>query len=147
MKLFFLLTLTLLFSGCNAPINNQVRTDKGNQTLESEPLLFSQTQVSVDFRWLKGPYGQLKQENHLVVFLYQEEEPYSLPETQSLNFYATMPSMGHPMEDAGFFEEIEPGVYINKSIRYNMPGDWQNELWIMDQDFNILDKVQWLVFF
>lgn len=58
-----------------------------------------------------------------------------------------MPSMGHPMDDAGYFESLGDGLYINRTIRYNMPGDWKNELWILDQDLNIQEKVQWDEFF
>lgn len=82
-----------------------------------------------------------------MVFLYKNGNLHSLPEGQTLEFYATMPSMGHPMEDAGFFEEIDQGVYVNKAIRYNMSGDWKNELWIMDENLNILDRLQWLIYF
>ena len=38
-------------------------------------------------------------------------------------------------------------VYLNKTIRYNMPGDWKNELWIIDDQLNIQDKVEWNEFF
>ncbi|MCB0363668.1 MAG: hypothetical protein KDD35_13155, partial [Bdellovibrionales bacterium] len=103
--------------------------------------------LQVEVKWIDGPYGNINKTNHLVVFLYKEGKLYSLPENQTLEFYATMPSMGHPLDDPGVFESIDNGIYVNKSIRYNMPGDWKNELWIMDSDLKILDRLEWLIYF
>ncbi|MEO0335647.1 MAG: hypothetical protein AAF202_04605 [Pseudomonadota bacterium] len=108
---------------------------------------YSNARLSVRPIWLKGPVGKIESTNHLLVQVTSQVSPARLPEGLSLEFYATMPSMGHPMEDAGFFEEIEVGLYLNKSIRYNMPGDWRNELWLMDSDFKVIDRVTWDEFF
>ena len=39
------------------------------------------------------------------------------------------------MESAGAFEELVEGIYLNTGIVYNMPGDWKNEILILDKDF------------
>ena len=83
----------------------------------------------------------------MVIVRNREGALASLPQGLTLNFYSTMPSMGHPMEDAGYFEKLGVGIYLNSSISYNMSGDWRNELWIMDSDYNIKDKVIWEEFF
>ena len=144
---YFLLIFTLLSLGaCDSPMNNRVRDNKEDAftpRLES----FTESDWQAEVRWLDGPFGNINQKNQLMVMLYKDGKLSSLPKNQTLEFYATMPSMGHPMEDAGFFEEVDTGIFINKDIRYNMPGDWLNELWIMDQDFNILDRLQWFIIF
>ena len=134
MRFLIFIGLTfILLSGCDSPLN-----EKAN---------FSKSGLQAEVKWIEGPFGNIKKENHLVVFLYKDGGLFSLPDGQTLEFYATMPSMGHPLEDPGFFEEIDKGIYLNKSIHYNMPGDWKNELWIMDANFNILDRLEWLIYF
>jgi hypothetical protein len=142
-----LILCVFLVTACDSPIQNKVRLTETEDKNQQSSLQFPQLAIAAEARWLQGPFGQITQTNTLLVVLTQNAQAYSLPEGLTLNFYATMPSMGHPMDDAGFFEEIEPGVYINRSIRYNMPGDWKNELWIMDSNFNIKDQVAWDEFF
>lgn len=139
--------LCVLSSACDSPMSHRVAS--GNRAQGgAESLTFKSYDLTVEVNWLLGPVGNISTNNQLLVVVKNHlGAPASLPEGHSLNFYATMPSMGHPMEDAGFFEELSPGVYVNKTIRYNMPGDWRNELWIMDRDLNIKDKVVWDEFF
>lgn len=141
--LVFLMTLV----ACESPMNH--RTLEGGVRGKSriETSLFADLNIEAEAKWIDGPYGNIKKPNYLIVFLYKDGRLHSLPEDQTLEFYATMPSMGHPMEDAGFFEEVEPGIYVNKAIRYNMPGSWKNELWIMDKALNIMDEIEWHEFF
>ncbi len=134
-------------SACDSPMNNRVSDSGDTSGFDIEKKAFSSLEFQVEVKWLEGPFGNISKDNHLLVFLYKDEELVSLAENQTLAFYATMPSMGHPMEDAGYFEEIDKGIYLNKTIRFNMPGDWKNEIWIMDEDFNIMDRLEWLIFF
>ncbi len=147
-KYFFIYTFFFLLASCDSPMNNRIRsggTDEKGGIQQSQFQVFN---LEVEYQWLSGPFGNVEQENQLMVFLYNSHgELHSLPQGQTLEFYSTMPSMGHPMADAGFFEEISTGIYLNKGIRYNMPGDWKNELWIMDEDFNVKDRLEWLDFF
>lgn len=142
-----LLLFIIVICGCDSPMNNRVN-ENNTKTTKATTLTFTDRKLRVEAEWTYGPFGSIQKNNHLLVILKNEQgEPESLPSPLTLNFYATMPSMGHPMEDAGFFEEIDKGIYINKTIRYNMPGDWKNELWIMDENYNVLEKVEWLEFF
>ena len=148
MKSFLGLILATTFTAsCHSPMNHRILKNDDNKDLSKNELKFSKSKLEVKTQWLVGPNGNIKKNNQLLVFIYKDGELSSLQKENSLHFYATMPSMGHPMEDAGFFEEVQTGIYINKNIKYNMEGDWKNELWIMDQEFNILDKVTWLIFF
>ncbi len=139
-RLVFLLTVV---SACSSPMNNRVHDAGGEDKTNMELKYFASMGYEVEIKWVAGPFGSLQQENHLLVLLFKDGVLTSLPDGQSLEFYATMPSMGHPMEDAGFFTEVDPGIFVNKNIRYNMPGDWKNELWIMDSEWNILDRLEW----
>ncbi len=149
MKNLILLFFTIISSiACDSPMNNRVRQDSQvkEQTFVTHD--FETLNLSAETRWLLGPFGDIKKTNSLLVFVYDASGTLtSLPENLDLAFYATMPSMGHPMDDSGSFEEIDTGIYINKTIRYNMGGDWKNELWVMDKDFNILDRLAWTEFF
>ncbi len=147
MQLSLFIFLIILLAGCDSPMNNRIREGTLEGKYKEIKTSFKTSNLVAEVQWLDGPHGHINKSNHLLVVLYKNEKPYSLPKNQTLEFYATMPSMGHPMDDAGFFEEIDTGIYVNKSIKYNMPGDWKNELWIMDSDFNILDKLEWLIVF
>lgn len=148
--MFKLKTIYFMFfifiMGCESPMNNRVLGQP--DALVAEELSFAELSLSVEPQWLSGPVGNININNQLLVVLRNSlGRLTSLPQDMSLNFYATMPSMGHPMDDAGYFEEIDTGIYLNKTIRYNMGGDWRNELWLMDADFNIKEKVLWHEFF
>lgn len=142
--LIFTLLMALTMTSCESPMNQRVN---GKSLLSQQKVSFTGLSIIAEVKWLEGPHGNINRNNHVMVFLYRGESLYSLPSGQTLEFYASMPSMGHPLHDVGFFEEIDTGIYVNKGIRYNMPGDWKNELWIMDESFNILDRLQWLIYF
>jgi hypothetical protein len=157
------------FSGCESPMDNRVQESKNSQqkinTLKETTLVLNESAapnadpvdnnpvhttvaLTVKATWLEGPIGSINVNNTLLVRVYDEQGAYTdLPENIFLQFYSTMPSMGHPMDDAGTFTRISTGFYLNETIKYNMPGDWQNELWLMNQDYQILAVVKWLEYF
>lgn len=137
----------LLLTACSSPMNHRVVGEEKKQE-PSQVLTFEQYGLTVNYQWLKGPIGNINTDNELLVFIKNKEgELSSLPDHLILSFYATMPSMGHPLDDAGYFKEISEGIYLNKNIRYNMPGDWANELQILDENYNIKDRLKWSDFF
>lgn len=140
----FIFVILISLAACDSPMNHRVRTHDQDQQNFEQSLSFKRSKLSLTAQWIKGPNGNIKSLSELLVFIEDSNgNRVNIPKEMSLNFYATMPSMGHAMEDAGFFEQIETGIYLNKSIRFNMPGDWKMELWLMDKDFEIKDKVQW----
>lgn len=139
-----LVALALLTAHCNSPMNHRVVADDNTITKSATPRVFSKYKLAVESRWLRGPFGNVKLKNQLMVLVFDNTgTPTSLPDGLTLNFYSTMPSMVHPLEDAGFFEEVDTGVFINKDIQFNMGDEWRHELWLMNKDLDILDKVQW----
>lgn len=145
-SLLFIFIFALVLVGCDSPMNNRV--ENSSATFKTQALTFSSNGIRAEAQWLAGPYGNISQTNQLLVILKDAAgNPVSLEAPLTLGFYSTMPSMGHPMDDAGFFEAVSDGVYINKTIRFNMPGDWKHELWILDEQFNVKDKVEWDEFF
>jgi hypothetical protein len=138
----------LVFSACDSPRNHRVTS--GGDSSESGAAItdkaFSSTGLKVQYQWLSGPYSNVKQTSSLIVYLSRDGKPISLPSGQELNFYATMPSMGHPIEQPGYFEELSTGIYLNKNIVFNMQGPWVLELWVQDSlTYNILDKIEWSI--
>jgi hypothetical protein len=147
MKRLFLLPLALLICHCHSPMNH--RTNEF-QTMDQKTtsLEFKTLGLAVKTKWLMGPVGSIQATNTLLVSVYDAEgELVDLPNDLQLQFYATMPSMGHPLDDAGTFTKIATGLYLNTTIKYNMSGDWQNEIWLMDSNFKIHGTVQWLEVF
>jgi hypothetical protein len=57
-----------------------------------------------------------------------------------------MPSMGHPMQNAGFFEEVSFGVYINSEIEFNMDGEWEMFIQVYDENYDIMSEALWQEF-
>ena len=147
MKFLNFLLLSLYIVGCDSPMNHRTDEPK-NLVQKANSLKLSKLELTFTTLWLVGPVGSINFNNKLLVSVYNlEGELTDLPTTLSLQFYATMPSMGHPMDDAGYFEKISTGLYLNSTIKYNMPGDWQNELWVMDENYQTLEAVQWLDYF
>lgn len=135
-----------ILAGCESPVNHRV--EDGAKSQDVQLMSLDTFNLKVKAQWIVGPVGNLSSNNQLLVIIKNAEDRLaSLPQGKTLNFYATMPSMGHPLDDPGFFKEISEGIYLNSTIKYNMPGDWKNELWIMNSDFYIEDKVIWHEFF
>lgn len=147
MKNLFFILLCFLSVQCNSPMNH--RTDSpGKQAPAGKALNLSSLAISVNTQWLVGPVGSINFNNVLLVQMKNPQgELQDLPAGLFLQFYAIMPSMGHPMDDAGTFERIAKGLYLNSTIKYNMPGDWKNEIWVMDSTFKTIEAVQWNDFF
>lgn len=145
-KMLFIFFLSL--NACDSPIQHRVRASDNAENKAQTNLNFNKYELNIEAQWLDGPHGNLTKTSTLMVIVTGPTgKMTSLPKELNLSFYATMPSMGHPMDDAGHFDEVDPGIYINKHIRFNMPGDWQMELWALDKNFNIKDQTQWLIEF
>ncbi len=147
MRQYFYFLLLLGICGCDSPMNNRVNEPQ-NKAQQSISLRFESLALNIKTVWLAGPEGSINFNNKLLVILTNEQGDLTdLPNDTTLQFYSTMPSMGHPMDDAGTFVRMAKGLYLNDTIKYNMPGDWLNELWILDQNFQTVDAVRWLEFF
>ncbi|MGH1468042.1 MAG: hypothetical protein ACRBBP_04060 [Bdellovibrionales bacterium] len=146
MKLILVfLTFVMALLGCNSPRNNRVNGGVVQESAVVDQQMFNSAGVKLEVLWVKGPFGtSTKTSEMLVVVTNAEDERVSLK--GELGFYAWMPSMGHPGDDMGFFEEIDKGVYLNSGIRFNMGGEWEILLQELDEDFNVKDEVKWLEF-
>ena len=143
---FALATVLSALTACDSPMNHRVEGDGGSAAIQTYS--FKAFSLNAKPQWIKPPVGEIKTNNELMVIVTDAAgERVSLPGGYTLNFYATMPSMKHPLDDPGFFKEVDRGIYINSAIRYNMPGDWRNELWIMDSNLEIVDRLSWEEFF
>lgn len=147
-----ILLVLFVLAGCDSPRNQRVVTgaDGGAGSLSNAQATFKLSQLPLSFRahWLEGPFGNVQLDNALVVYIYDNNQQLTdLSNEQKLGFFATMPSMGHPLDQAGDFVRLAQGVYLNSTIRFNMPGDWRMELWVMDASDQILDQVVWNEFF
>jgi hypothetical protein len=140
------LWILLLSSACDSPIQNRVRNleRQNNSNQIDQSTVISHGEYQITAQWLTGPFGQITQLSELLVMIRNPDGELSdLNGLEQLYFYAAMPSMGHPMDDAGDFVRLHQGIYLNQTIRFNMPGDWKMELWWMDDDYNILEAVSW----
>jgi hypothetical protein len=147
-NLFVFAMTVLMIAACDSPRNHRVRSgdDSVGQGAAIADKAFPSSGLKVQYQWLSGPFSNVKQNSSLIVYLSRDGKSVSLPAGQELNFYATMPSMGHPIEQPGYFEELSTGIYLNKNIVFNMQGPWVLELWVQDSlTFNILDKIEWSI--
>ncbi len=143
MKNLIIFFILLLFTSCSSPQNNRVYEDQGQSGHGVETLSFSNGKYSLQAEWLEGPFGTSTKSSEILVIV-RGADGARASLSDELGFYAWMPSMGHPMADAGYFEEVSTGVYINSTIKFNMGGEWEMSLRTLDEDFNIKDEVKWL---
>lgn len=143
-KLLFLV-LSVIFVGCNSPRNNRVSGGEISTEAATEIQMFSATGLRLNVMWITGPFGTNTKTSEMMVIV-TDSKGVRASIKGELGFYAWMPSMGHPAGDAGFFEEVETGVYLNSGIRFNMGGEWELSLQDLDEDYNVKDEVKWLEF-
>lgn len=95
----------------------------------------------VQARWLEGPFGDPMEASTLVLYLRdaQTGRLKSLEEPYELFVYGWHTSMGHGTASDGDTLELERGVYLNSSLRFNMPGDWDVFVQIYEGD-TLLDE-------
>ena len=138
----------LIFTGCDSPLRHKVDGVKDTSEKIQEALPLEQSSLQIKTQWAEGPFDNVAKASVLVVYVYNSQNQLSdLPNNKILGFYATMPSMGHPLDSAGEFIRLEKGIYMNSQIKFNMGGEWLMELWIFDLDYNIEDRVKWLTSF
>jgi hypothetical protein len=141
--LFFILFL----SACDSPRNHRLQDLSGLQKAQNI-LTLTKLDLRLQSQWVEGPYGNVQKSSSLVIYVYnQKQELTDLPSGKDLEFFATMPSMGHPLDQPGEFIRVAKGIYINSSIRFNMPGDWQMEVSIVTSNNEIVEQAVWLEFF
>ncbi len=137
----------LICFGCSPPIKNKISDENLNslQTESEQSYVFKKFNLNVNLMWISGPYPSVSKASQLLVIISDNEgNQRSLPGGLELDFYSSMPSMGHPIEDIGYFEEIDIGIFINKNIRFQMNGVWKNELWIIEnKNFEKKDEIRW----
>jgi hypothetical protein len=142
------LIFTMNLISCDSPRNHQIKAYGLQPESNVQSYSFSTFEYTVKPIWSLGPYASLSKASQLVVLVYDSNgQLVDLPEDLTLGFFGIMPSMGHGLEDAGYFERISMGIYENKNIFFQMSGNWQIELSILNQNYDELDKVLWLEFF
>lgn len=141
---FVLLSMALFLCSCGSPRNHRVLPDNELVQKQKGEGTFSKTNIKVRAEWLHGPFGNVKSASTLIVYLYDANGRLSsLPANSEISFFATMPSMGHALDQPGYFKNISQGIYLNNEITFNMPGEWQMELWIHSGDGELQDQVVW----
>jgi|GEM_PF-1660867 len=156
MKFLNFVSLFLL-AACNSPRDNMISEEslgfaKGIQAEKNEKVqeqgelyIFNKLGITAEFEWLEGPFGEPINSKLRVILKNKNGDLVSLDtERFELGFNAFMPSMGHYLDDPGYFVEKSVGVYENSAIKFNMANDWRMDLMIFDLDYEIVDMVQWL---
>ena len=139
--------LAFISIGCAGPRMNKTATDSRSQKTNLATLNCKALDLQLTPQWLSPLSGSIHRPNSLLVIVKRNNEPTDLPPNLKMEFYSSMPSMGHPLHEPGSFRRLAKGVYINESIRFNMPGDWLHELWVVNEQLQIQDQVEWLEIF
>lgn len=144
------LTLSLfaafVLSACGSPLLKSSKRDPLSGGSASSGMMKPQTSDKKSFRatmnWSEGPHTDPKYENRLIIVVTDETgERMTLPETQTLFFYAWMPSMGHGSADDGFVEQIAPGVYEVKEFYLPHGGDWDFYVQVLEGE-TVVDQTR-----
>ncbi len=144
--MIWVLMLAVLIS-CDSPRNNRIEMQGSNVSGQSETYSLNKLELNLRVLWLEGPYSSVGQNSVLTVYVYNlDGELINLPEGLSLEFFSVMPSMGHSLDDPGYFKNVSQGVYENRDIYFQMGGDWQSEVQVLDSNSNYIDKISWLDF-
>lgn len=136
--------LTLL--ACEGP--NKFKSSSQNaadmEGWRNNKLELNLSHFDVSLTWLVRPrVGGSKSSSLLVKVLDSTSNLVDLPEGVSLEFYAWMPSMGHPLTDAGSFERLSTGVYLNNGIVFNMGGEWEMQLMLWGKSDEVIHDLKW----
>lgn len=145
---WFVFASSIILSACDSPRNHRVNPSELLMNSQNIDPQFKTLPLKMKLQWVAGPYGTVEQKSKLLVtFLDTNDRLTSLPNEQELSFYATMPSMGHPLSHPGYFKKISEGIYLNEDIIFNMGGDWLMELSILNNSGEIKDEIKWSFFF
>lgn len=147
--LIFLICICFFMLGCDSPRGAKIVSEVSDKNSKFDVKFNIQKFKKLNFefqtQWLEGPYPFVEMNSTLIVFIYDQEGNLTdIPSDLILGFNAKMPDMGHGLEEAGHFTRIEEGVYVNKDITFQMDGDWNMEMYILDQNYNELDSVSWI---
>lgn len=139
--------LLVLLSACDSPRNNQIHSFSALQKNQKEFAL-KNFNIRLSPSWAEGPYGHVLKSSVLLLSVYNEQNQLvDIPSDHYFTFFATMPSMGHPLDQPGEFIRIAKGIYYNNSIRFNMAGDWLMEVSVINSQDEIVEQVVWQEFF
>jgi hypothetical protein len=139
---FYILSGTLILMGCDSPQNHKVSASQKNSFAIKTNL--KQMDLKLEANWIEGPWFNLEQSSYLIVTIKNYKDlRQSLPEGYELEFSATMPSMGHGLDQPGYFEQIFEGVYQNPEIYLQMTGEWDFQISIWDEEGNLVESTTW----
>lgn len=111
-------------------LNSQASKNQSSEKNEFETLSFSGLQVG-------------RKQNLVVAVKSLNQEWVSLPTNYEFEFYAWMPSMGHPLKNSAVFTGGDSGLYLNTGIEFNMSGLWEMQILIWDENSNLIKKIIW----
>lgn len=146
---FFYTLYCLLFAlssiSCDSPqLHKAYEENKSEKVTSTSNFQFKSLNITFEYKWLESLQGNINRPNSIIVYLFNSKgELTDLPLDVSINFFATMPSMGHPLDRPGDFNRIARGIYLNTGIIFNMPGEWEMEIYL-DKNGSTYDKVTWL---
>ncbi|MCB0390910.1 MAG: hypothetical protein KDD58_06460 [Bdellovibrionales bacterium] len=142
MKSLFVVFIFLM--ACSGPKDYRTEDVNLNQQSKDNDLSMKDHHLKLKIYWLAPLSGNVNVNNSLLVLVFNNNGfLVDIPENYYLEFYATMPEMGHPMESEGYFKRIDKGIYKNENIKFTMGGFWRMELWLMNLNNEAVEQVFW----
>jgi len=152
------LVVCLALNACNSPRDHMIseealennkslerRSDHKDEPTKTAAYSFDVFNINAEPQWLSGPFSEPVSSTLRVILRDAEGDLFSLDtKLYELGFNAFMPSMGHYLDDPGYFKEVTKGVYENPAVKFNMANDWRMDLMILNSNYEIVDLVQWL---
>ena len=129
-NLFILVPLLFITScgpaflqGTNTPLSQGDSKKKENKDIK---IKFEKLGLVGHFSWLKGPFPSPTKESSFRIILKDQSNNFTqLSSTYEFRVFIIMPSMGHGPADSGTFQALEPYLYVNEGLYFNMEGDWK----------------------
>ena len=131
LKNSFILASLLFFTSCGPAFLQGTNTpslqrDSKKEEKQNIKIKFEKLGLIGHFSWLKGPFpSPSKESSFSIIFKDQTGNFTQLVPSYEFRVFIIMPSMGHGPADPGTFERLQPHLYVNKDLYFNMEGDWQ----------------------
>ena len=123
----YALTILLFLSSCG-PMFLEGTNEEVKELAEAKThnINFKNSNMKVNFSWIKGPFGDPSKESTFTIQLLDKSgKPRDLKGEQEFRFLIIMPSMGgHGPADYGRLKRLSKGLYLYKGLYLNMEGVW-----------------------
>jgi len=131
---YIIILFTFLSCGKSPLFNHQDEADKPNQNGINfvSSMQLKNLNKFIKISWVNTPSGDPSIENEFIILVQNGSgELVDLDADATFSIWGWMPSMGHGTADDGHTTRLSKGIYHHRELFFNMGGDWQIHLDIL----------------